>query len=521
MNFFIGDSNAPARAPKCPQLAVTSVVQRFDRYDAGLLLGLSLYLCVNLFTNAATPLLLGGDQLYFWMDAQRLLHGEQVYRDFFQNSPPGTDLVYFSVFRLFGPRIWTTNVVVLALGIALCWLCLRISRLVMQRWQAALATTLFLVCLYGRMLIGTHHWFSVLCVLGAVAILMEAGTPARIATAGALLGVATFFTQTRGPIAALGIAAWLMWNRFRTEQPWPVFLRHLLLLFAPLVATWTALSSYYIATLGLSRLWYFQATYVRENILTKWYAPLLRLPHELSRTTLPVLIQSLSGYVVLAPVYAICLWKCYRAPREATPDCTARVALVTLVGTAMFLEICQNPSWLRVYCVAVPGVVLLAWLVSGSGKFVRYSTRLMWIAVIGLATRQTWSMQHAYSVVEDLPGGRIAVTPPAAEKLAWFAARTQPGDYFLQAAWPGMYLPLGLRNPLYIEELETSGQGRLGFVALSIRQVAARQVRYILWSPRLDSPEFSLAPFREFLEKRYRRIWTFSDQDEVWEKYHP
>jgi hypothetical protein len=35
-----------------------------------------------------------------------------------------------------------------------------------------------------------------------------------------------------------------------------------------------------------------------------------------------------------------------------------------------------------------------------------------------------------------------------------------------------------------------------------------------LWSP-LDRPRFP--KFEQFLSERYRRIWTFSDQDEIWE----
>jgi hypothetical protein len=50
------------------------------------------------------------------MNAQRLLHGQRVYLDFFQSTPPGTDLVYLGVFKVFGARIWVTNLIVLALG---------------------------------------------------------------------------------------------------------------------------------------------------------------------------------------------------------------------------------------------------------------------------------------------------------------------------------------------------------------------------------------------------------------------
>jgi hypothetical protein len=493
---------------------------RFDRYDASLLFGFALYLYAILFAAPGTPFLLGGDQVFFWMDGQRLLDGEQVYRDFFRFTPPGTDLLYLSVFKLLGPRIWTPNLTVLVLGISLCWLCLRISRSIMPRSQAVLATSLFLVFVYGQLLNGTHHFFSVLAVLGAVALLMEARTPVRIATAGALLGVATFITQTRGPVAAVAIAAWLTWDRSRTDEPWSIPLRQQMLLFASLIVTWLALSSYYIATIGLRQLWFFQVTYVR-HYMAPWS---LELPRTLSRETLPAVIEALFAYGVLPAVYATCLWKCWRLPRGAWPDNIARVALLTAVGTAMFAEVAQSPSWFRLYCVAAPGAILLVWLVGRIGPFTGYATRLMWVGIVGLAAHQAWSGHRTYSSVRDLPAGRVAMAPVAAEKLTWLAAHTKPGQFMLQAGWPGMYLPLGLRCPTYLQTLETGGQGPLGYVALSMRQLEARHVQYIVWSPRLDTPEYSLtafrslAPFREFLKEQYQRVWTFSDHDEIWER---
>ncbi len=71
-----------------------------------LLLGAATYLYFNLFSPFRTPILLGGDQVYFWTYAERMLDGERIYRDFFQFTPPGTDLVYLGLFKLFGPSVW-------------------------------------------------------------------------------------------------------------------------------------------------------------------------------------------------------------------------------------------------------------------------------------------------------------------------------------------------------------------------------------------------------------------------------
>jgi len=46
-----------------------------------LYVAVALYLYMNLFVRSRVPILLSGDQLHFWMDGLRLLHGELPYRD--------------------------------------------------------------------------------------------------------------------------------------------------------------------------------------------------------------------------------------------------------------------------------------------------------------------------------------------------------------------------------------------------------------------------------------------------------
>src|ERR1700747_3361167 len=133
-----------------------------------LLTGAGIYLYANLFRWPNTPYLLGGDQVFFWTDAQRMLHGERIYQDFFRFTPPGVDFVYLTSFRLFGTRLWVTNAIVLVLGMALCWVCFSVASQLMSRIWAALGALLFLVLIYGPLLNGTHHWFSLLAVRTAV-----------------------------------------------------------------------------------------------------------------------------------------------------------------------------------------------------------------------------------------------------------------------------------------------------------------------------------------------------------------
>ncbi|HEX6804080.1 MAG TPA: hypothetical protein VF133_10415 [Terriglobales bacterium] len=177
--------------------------------------GAGIYLYFNLFIWPRTPILLSGDQLFFWMNGQRILHGELPYRDFFQFTPPGADLVYFAAFKAFAPRIWILNLLVLLLGVALCGVCFEIARRVMRVSSALLAALLFLTLIYSLLLNATHHWFSMLAVMIAIMV-MRGTTNRRLAFAGALLGMASFFTQTHAVVALL---ATLVLLRYRRTQP--------------------------------------------------------------------------------------------------------------------------------------------------------------------------------------------------------------------------------------------------------------------------------------------------------------
>jgi len=492
-------------------------------YDAGVLLGSCIYLYINLFAGLRTPFLLGGDQVLFWVNAQRLLHGELIYRDFLEFTPPGTDLLYLGAFGLLGSRIWIPNLVVLLLGVVLCWLCFHIARSIMKPVQAALAAALLMVLDYGKMLNGTHHWFSVLAVMGALAVLLKARTPARIVIAGTLCGAASFFTQTRGPIAALGIAGFLIWDQFQcqTKQSGAAQLKRQALLFLPLAAAWLALSSYFIAKVGFQQLWYFQVSYVLRYVTSGLNDLSFGSPEILAWLRTPTGSEFLLVYCALPVIYAISLWRCRKGSPDAAPaEVKQRIVLLALVGSAMFLEVAQSPNWIRLYCVAAPGIILLAWLLAAAltGTVRRYATMLLGAGLICLAAQQTWSRHVHQAMVQDLPAGKVATAAPTGEKLAWLARHTTPGQCLFEARWVDLYLPLALHNPVFTDMLEGGHKSRPEFIDLSMRQLQAQRVQYIIWSHRLESPAYPFAKFHEFLTDRYQRVLIFPDQDEVWER---
>jgi hypothetical protein len=324
-----------------------------NRSTVIVVLGSALYLYFNLFTSAGIPFLLDGDQVYFWTYGLRMLHGERIYQDFFTMHPPGASLFYSTLFALFGERIWVTNVTVLVLGVASCWVCFRIASRIMETQYALLAAAMFLVLVYGKMLNATHHWFSVLAVMGAVAVILPGRKLWRIALAGALLGAASFFTQTRGPFALLGLAAFILWDWRIEKGRWSELLARQILLLLSFVATLAALSSYFIATTGFETLWYFQITYVRQHMVK---TTSLGLPETLSWPRLPFVAQYLWIYVSLPTVYAVALYQSWRGP--TTRNCRM-VTILAFVGVCLLAEVMFSVNWLRVFVVSMPGIILL------------------------------------------------------------------------------------------------------------------------------------------------------------------
>ena len=78
--------------------------------------GAAVFLLGVLFTPAGASRFISGDVTVYLLNAARMLEGQAIYKDFFQYTTPGTELVYFVLFRLFGPRAWIPNAMLFDLG---------------------------------------------------------------------------------------------------------------------------------------------------------------------------------------------------------------------------------------------------------------------------------------------------------------------------------------------------------------------------------------------------------------------
>jgi len=485
--------------------------------------GVIAYLCANVFLLRGVPILLSGDQVYFWMEAQRLAGGEKIYRDFLQFTPPGTELVFLGFFRVFGQRLWVTNAVVALLGLALCWVCFRLACKLMSFRLALLATALFLVLIYGSVLTATHHFFSILLCM--IATLVFRPDRLHVALAAFFLGAAAFFTQTHAVAVLLALSIYLIVDAVRKRVSLPTVFLEQAIFFLVFLCVLLILDFTFLPDIGPREVWYWQVTYVRRYVSGAFAGTFLGIPVPFAWVALPALSRYLFVCMLPLIVCPLALWVSSRRRGELSARTELPQALLlSLVGFLLFLEVANKANWLRLYAIAMPSVILLVWLISLSRRFSRALLILAWTAVVLLALQQTWNRQRHSYVIATLPRGTAAIDPKAYPQLNAVLQRTRPGDYFFQAIWPGLYFPLQLRNPLYVDTVWPNEESRPEFIELAIRQLDLHATRYILWSHSIDGPEPGnesadhLLPLRAYLRDHYRPIEEFPDGGELWER---
>ncbi len=462
------------------------------------------------------------------MDGMRLLDGEQIYRDFFRFIPPGTDYLYAILFRLFGPRVWVANLVDLALGVGLAWLCFSISAKLMKDPLACLTTALFSVLVYGKSPNGTHHFFAVLAIAGALNVLMGKMSRPRLAIAGILFAVAAFFNQVHGATALAGVGLVLIGQHFRAKSHPMELARNLGSLLLGFVPAVLLLNAYFIHTVGLKQLWFCQVTYVWSY---KAYSPGMWRLSLLGALAPPWTWMSLlrsAPYlfiiVMLPVVYCVAFWLLW-SQRKNTSFPWERLALITTVGFLLLAEVTVAVTWFRVFTVSLFGVILFVWLLAEKPRMMRYAFTLGWAVILVLAVRQAIGTHTSNSVKAEFPGGYLATTPENYEELHWIEQLTKPGDAFLEVDWPGVYLPLQLRNPLYLASLDPWDAPRTEDIDLAIQQIESKKVHYILrektldWWCSSDHPcPVTIAYFQRYLQTAFTREHTFPNGDTLWKR---
>ena len=500
--------------------------------EIAFLLACLVWLYLVLFIPPFTPIHLAGDGPIYLNDAKRMLAGEVLYRDFFQFSTPGTDLVYYALFKLWGPRLWLPNAVLLMVGLAFVWLSVLISKRLMSPRLALLPGAALLTIGFGTHLEPTHHWFSGLAVVAAIAVLIDRQTVARIAAAGALCGVALCFTQFRGLMALLGFAVFVFWSWRRKKAGRPALLKSLALLFGAFLAAVVAVNAYFLWEAGVQQFLYctvifgtkYYSAQASYNTLRAFTEPLPAIPPWGN------LLLANSWFFIFSFIPLIYILFFARYGREARRRPLvpwARLMLLGIVGLFLFLSIAPAPSLLRTYAGALPGLILLGWFLDCPDRLNRTLVGLLTLVIVLAAVKGIQRSQFAWRGILHTSQGSMAILDPQAyQEYRWLNEHTKPQEYVFDSARGQVYFYLDLRNPARVPFITNTDYTRPEQVADVLQGFKTHKVRYVLWEADVLGPAPSernpggdhLEPLRAYLRSRYHVVKAFGGYQLIWEK---
>ena len=482
---------------------------------------LFLYFQVFVFPN--TPRCAAGDQAIYLLHATRMLHGDVIYRDFSHFTPPGTELIYTILFKLFGVRAWIPQVMLVTVGSLLAWLGIEVSRKVMTGPSVYLASLLFLVFPFSGFLDATHHWYSTLAVTAALAVLLEKRNTARLIWAGALCGLAASIAQSQA-FAVIGFVLFLFWEGRRERDPWPSRLRKVAQLVSSFLTPILILNAYFVWKVGLKTFLYytvvFVAKYYPADRFNNWRAYLAYWPSVHIWANWPDLSAWFFIQALIPLIYSLFFVRYAFRSRLQAEQPWARLMLINVTGVCMFLAVATSPSYVRIFSVSLPGLILLSWFLDSPLRMERMFHRFVWAAVLVVGIVRPVISQFRWRACLELPTGRAAFFEPALyEKCRWLSERTRPSEYFFGD--PFLCFTLGLRNPARVPFVRPTDYTRPEDVDDVIQALEKHEVRFVNWYNGVDASGRSgdhLGPLRLYLATHYRVAKTFVNSDQMWER---
>ncbi len=491
-------------------------------------------LYLDAFMLPHTPVFEGDTTPIYLLEAGKMLQGQVIYRDFFQFTFPGTQVFYLALFRIFGLRAWIPSAVWVLLGIGLAWTCLVISRQVLSGVLVYLPSLIFLGVAFFSEPDPNHHWFSMLACMAGLAVIFPERSPFRWALAGALCGVTTLFTHSRGVVAIAGFAVFLLWEWHKKKQGWSQLLKTSLWLVLPFLGVTLPIIVYLCRKVG-PELFVNCTVVFLAKYWSKWFWGTAYVYGADIPTGLPLGLE-LGGLVMwafihllLPMVYIFFFIRYCRCPAEDRDEPWDRLMLLAMVGVFLFMGIVTSPVWFRLISVSPPALILYIWMVKGPGKISRVLRGLAWGGGFLAVLVQPIVLQTGWKAYLDTPTGRTAFFDRQRfEKYRWILEHTHAGDYFFQADDCNEYFLLGLQNPVRVSFVTDSTYTRPDQIRNAIDMLEKYHVQWVMWSAWLDVPRSPGAdgsgerPLRMYLHTHYHPVQEFADQfEEAWERNAP
>jgi hypothetical protein len=499
-----------------------------------ILVGAFVYLYLNLFVLPATPIhFLSPDATEFLFNARRMQHGQVIYRDIFELTFPGTEVFYLILFKIFGNRAWIPNITLIVIGLVLTYLMISISRKIITGVAAYLPALLFLVIPFRSQLDATHHWFSTLFVMAAIALLVEQISALRLVGAAALCGVAMWFTQSSGLLAMVGLALFLLWATVTRQLSWGNFRTAQRYVWSAFVFVVVLLNVFFIGMVGFRKFFYetflFNIRYYSSHAWNSFHVYMADMPPFHPWYHLPALVVWGSIYLLVPLIYILFLVRYLDEKDDRPSEPWDRLVLVAIMGTMLFLGVAASPTWLRLCTVAAPGIILFVWFLNSPGRFQRIRVTAVWVIVLAIALGEWHGRFFGWRQVVNLPIGRMAVLDRVQyEEIKFMLDHTKPGDYFFGN--DELNYLLDLRDPSPIPFVTSTDYTRPEQVQQTIEGIEKHNAKYVCWPSILDMPTEAgsgrshLAALRAYLEVHYRRVKTIEGDDfahSFWERYNP
>lgn len=474
--------------------------------------------------------------------AERILHGQVLYRDFFGFYTPGSYYGLALLFRWFGDSILTGRIALLLEGAAMAALTYLIARRVTARWAALLAAYAMAEITLPSYFFTLHNWDSTLLAyltLYAAVLWLQKPRPELAAAIGVFAALTCLDEQSKGAGLVLGLGLAGLWLARAAEPPrrqeWRARLRR----------QWKWMAAGFVAPVTMTA-GYFAAHGALGDLIADCLWP---LGHYGAANAVPY------GYMRIGP----------EAPRQGPWTAKAlawlrfspHIALLVLpwaaVGVAAFLWLGRRPGrpggLIRAYYAVASCVMtglllsvlvsrrdythlifltpvfalLIAWACGrrAPGRAAGMAAPgiavyvLLFFALAGIKSwsQAIWGYPHSIATAH----GRLRVAAP--DPLLARLRRLPPGPIFVYPYLPVYYYLSGRENPTRYEWLQYGLNDAAQFAAAQ-RELEARPPVAVLMDfgwPEWDTevfpgtPEAVLAeqyPLERYLTTHYHGCWA-------------
>lgn len=484
----------------------------------------SCFLYLQVFILPAVPVIAEGDQAIFLQNSRRMLDGQMIYRDYGSLTLPGTDVVYFLCFKLFGVSAWIPQAALVVIGTLLFWLTVVISKTLMTGPVVYLPGLLFLSLPFSGYLDAAHRWYSTLGATAALAVMMKERTTTHLVLAGALWGVSTCFTQS-SVAGVFAFAVFLWWEQHRQGETRSLLFEKEACLGGGFVATAVPFNAYFVWKAGPKQFFSdtvtFVAKYYPADDFNNWRFYLKGLPKFHSLTNWPELPGVVLVHLILPLIYILLLVRYSRDAPSHPDEPWDRLMLVNICGLLLFLTVVTAPVYWRLYSISGPALILFTWFLTRCGRVGQMSLRAICALTVVLAIAKPLATQMRWNRNVDLPTGRTAFFRPASyEKFMWVSEHANPSDYLFGD--PLLCFGLNLRNPARVPFVRPNDYTRPEQVEEVVQSLDTYHVRFVNWYHGLDVPANPngdhLLLLRTYLHDHYHIAKTFQNRDEIWER---